>query len=219
MSEEFDRDYWDAHWTRDSPESDRTEAPAPAHPSLATELAGLPPGTALEAGCGEGGEALWLAAHGWSVTGADISSQALSRARERAVTAGLQVEWLEADLSTWEPAERYDLVTTFYAHPTMPQLAFYERIARWVRPGGTLLIVGHRRGEPAHHHDADATHRGHGSHDEDALAHASVQAAEVTALLDPSEWRIETAQELPRTLGGKRLDDVIVRATRTGHEH
>ena len=106
---------------------------------------GLVPGTALDAGCGAGAEAIWLASRGWQVTAADISSEALARAAERAAAAGGRpcVEWVEADLSVWEPGTRFDLVTTHYAHPAMPQLEFYDRIAEWVAPGGTLLIVGH----------------------------------------------------------------------------
>ena len=55
------------------------------------------------------------------------------------------MEWVEADLGVWDPGTRFDLVTTHYAHPAMPQLDFYERIAGWVAPGGTLLVVGHAR--------------------------------------------------------------------------
>ena len=51
-----------------------------------------------------------------------------------------RVQWVRADLSVWEPESTYDLVTTHYAHPAMPQLDFYDRIASWVTPGGTLLI-------------------------------------------------------------------------------
>ena len=71
--------------------------------------------------------------------------------------------WVEADLTSWEPERRFDLVTTHYAHPAMPQLAFDERISEWVAPGGTLLIIGHLH-DPAstghgHHPPAEATVR------------------------------------------------------------
>ena len=101
------------------------------------------PGTALDAGCGEGAEALWLASRGWHVTAADIAAEALARAASRAAAqtpaSGL-VRWVEADLTTWAPETQFDLVTTNYAHPAMPQLAFYQRIAEWVAPGGTLCL-------------------------------------------------------------------------------
>src|SRR5687768_12306669 len=115
------------------------------NPHLIAEVSDLAPGTALDAGCGAGAEALWLAARGWQVTAADIATAALARAAERAAAGGVagRVQWVEADLSTWRPDARYDLVTTHYAHPAMPQLDFYHRIASWVAPAGTLLIVGH----------------------------------------------------------------------------
>lgn len=53
------------------------------------EAAGVVPGTALDLGCGEGGDALWLARRGWRVTGLDISPTAIGRARDAAVAAGL----------------------------------------------------------------------------------------------------------------------------------
>ncbi|WAP53377.1 class I SAM-dependent methyltransferase [Arthrobacter sp. ATA002] len=107
-----------------------------ANPHLIRETGNLAPGTALDAGCGAGTEAIWLATHGWKVTGADIASAALDRAAGRAADAGVadQVQWVQADLSTWEPDAQYDLVTTHYAHPAMPQLDFYDRTASWVAP-------------------------------------------------------------------------------------
>ncbi|MFC7640984.1 methyltransferase domain-containing protein [Streptosporangium lutulentum] len=102
---------------------------------------------------------IWLASHGWHVTAADISPAALARAAERAATNGTpeRLRWVEADLSVWSPGTRFDLVMTHYAHPAMPQLEFYDRIAGWVADGGTLLIVGHLR-------TPDSTGHGHGHH-------------------------------------------------------
>ncbi|MGH8964426.1 MAG: SAM-dependent methyltransferase, partial [Actinomycetes bacterium] len=115
---------------------------------------------------------------------------------------------------------RFDLVTTHYAHPAMPQLEFYDRTASWVAPGGTLLIVGHL------HHDAvngesDGHAHGHG-HDHGAggpPASASAKAATITARLSPAEWEVVTAQESQRTGSGPgghetTIHDVVVRATR-----
>jgi SAM-dependent methyltransferase len=179
------------------------------NPHLARETSGLTPGTALDAGCGEGGEAIWLASHGWDVMAADISSEALARAAARAADDEVSenVEWVHADLTVWAPVTQFDLVVTHYAHPSMPHLAFYDRISGWVAPGGTLLIVGHL-------HTAGST--GHGHH---PPAEASATPADITAGLGTAMWEIATAEELVRTLtapDGRSvpLHDVVVRATR-----
>ncbi|WP_433008233.1 class I SAM-dependent methyltransferase [Kribbella sp. CA-294648] len=219
----FDREYWEQHWTGGGRGPLSTNPP---NPYLSREVGDLVPGTALDAGCGEGAEATWLASNGWQVTAADISREALARAATREAASGAaehaadhgaaeraaergsagRVQWVEADLSVWEPGTQYDLVMTHYAHPAMPQLEFYDRLATWVAPGGTLLIVGH-----LHTH---AT--GHG-HDHHPPAEATATAAAITARLNPAEWEVVTAEEQQRTLSGIReltLHDVIVRATR-----
>jgi SAM-dependent methyltransferase len=212
---DFDKDYWEKHW-QEGQGGAGSMAENPPNPYLDRELSSLAPGTALDAGCGAGAEALWLAARGWEVTGADISAEALARAAQRAAEAGLseRVHWVEADLSSWSPEGSFDLVTTHYAHPTTPQLEFYDRIASWVAPGGTLLIVGHLHsaGGAGHGHG-----HGHGHGDDGAPpAEASVTAASVEARLDPGTWEVVTAEETQRTLpgGGRSLDDVVVRARR-----
>ena len=205
MTNTFDKDYWESHWQGGSERA--SGRPIPPNPYLERELAGLTPGTVLDAGCGEGAEASWLAAQGWHVTAADISAEALHRAAQSGAIAE-QVEWVEADLSVWSPDQQFDLVTTFYAHPAMPQLAFYERIADWVAPGGTLLIVGH----------ANTRGQAHG-HGHNPPAEASITAASVRATLDPNQWHIDTAEVRDRALTDRSgqtvsLSDIVVRATR-----
>ncbi|WCN82059.1 class I SAM-dependent methyltransferase [Micromonospora sp. LH3U1] len=206
---EFDKDYWERHWHQGHHDRPGAMSGSPAHPYLARETSGLVPGSALDAGCGAGAEAIWLASHGWQVTAVDIASEPLTRAAERAGDSGVseRVRWVEADLTTWDPRAQFDLVTTHYAHPAMPQLAFYDRISAWVAPGGTLLIVGHL-------HTSGAT--GHGHHPPDE---ASVTLADITAGLDSTRWEITTAEEHHRTVTGpggqgNTLHDVVVRATR-----
>lgn len=68
------------------------------NPSLVTEASTLHPGRALDVGCGEGGDAIWLASHGWQVTAIDPSRVALGRAQAAARAAGVDVTWIRAGL-------------------------------------------------------------------------------------------------------------------------
>lgn len=196
----FDKAYWESHWTPTASDDSRH---LPVNPYLSAEIGHLPPGTALDAGCGAGTEALWLAARGWQVTGADISASALATATARASAAGLSssTQWVEVDLTCWEPDRRWDLVITNYAHPESGQLAFYARIASWVAPAGTLLIVGHV-------HDSDHAHPDG----------ATATQAGITELFTTPEWRVEASYENTRNVygGGRQMQlrDVIVRAQR-----
>lgn len=216
MSNDFDAGYWDRVW-----EEGRGAAMAatPPNPHLVGEVAGLSPGTALEAGCGAGAEALWLASRGWQVTAVDVATEPLRIAASRSRATGLadRVSWTHADLADWAPATQFDLVTTHYAHPGIPQLDFYERLAGWVAPGGTLFIVGHLR----RHGPGPGPGHGHGHGHDGGPAHesASVTAADITARLAPGEWAIATAEEGHRSMtvaGGSAATvyDVVVRASR-----
>ncbi|MCZ4552188.1 class I SAM-dependent methyltransferase [Gordonia rubripertincta] len=212
MTHSFDKNYWDNIWQGDRAVSMAAGEP---NPHLVREIADLTPGTALEAGCGTGTEAFWLASRGWQVTAADIAADALARASERAAASEVsgQVQWVEADLSTWVPNGQFDLVTTHYAHPAMPQLEFYDRIASWVAAGGTLFIVGHL------HHDNHGAAGEHGHGHEHPPAEASAAAASITARLDPTVWEVATASESHRTMTGPDgretpIHDVVVKAIR-----
>jgi len=228
MTHSFEKDYWEQHWVQAGRTTTADRAESTANPYLVRETSGLAPGTALDAGCGTGAEALWLAGQGWSVIGADISAAALGQAAERAATVSRadRVTWVQADLTTWEPDGLFDLVVTNYAHPAIPQLAFYDRIADWVAPGGTLLIVGHLHhvGGPAHTHDGPHEHNGahqdtphhvQFDHGDEPPVEATVTLADITGRLDPRVWRIDTAEEHTRPAGqGRPLHDVVVRASR-----
>src|SRR5258708_2059093 len=85
------------------------------NPVLVTETTGLEPATALDVGCGEGADALWLAERGWKVTGTDISTVALKRAANQGESHGLDVDWQHVDLLVEPPKPRsYDLVSAHF---------------------------------------------------------------------------------------------------------
>lgn len=122
---------------------------------LVRETAGLTPGRALDLAAGEGRNAIWLAKQGWRVTAVDFSAVALAKGTQLAARAGVEVEWVEADLLAYEPEPAaFDLVAIFYLQLEGPERRRVLASARAaLAPGGTLLIVGH---------DLDNLVRGHG---------------------------------------------------------
>ena len=127
------------------------------NPQLVREAGGLRPGKALELGCGEGADAIWLAQQGWSVTAVDVSAVALERAHShelaelaresvRASNGDIasRITWQLADLTQWQPGTSYDLVTSQFLHSQELDWRIPLRTAASaVKPGGTLLVVGH----------------------------------------------------------------------------
>lgn len=151
------------------------------NPQLVREAGDLTPGTALDAGCGEGADAHWLAGRGWRVTAVDVSEVALRRGAERATPdiADL-ITWHQADLTNWAPEQRaYDLVSAQFLHlPAEVRAPLFARLAAAVAPGGTLLVVGHH---PSDMHSA--VHRPAG----DDLYFT---AEEVATTLDADAWEV-----------------------------
>jgi len=133
---------------------------------LVAEAADLPPGTALDVGCGEGGDVIWLARRGWTVTGADFSAAGLARAARLAEEAGVaeRTDWWQVDAREFDAVGRaYDLVSTQYLHPPDGgMLDVVGRLAEAVAPGGHLLVVGHAPPPGSSHlgaHEPNARHR------------------------------------------------------------
>ncbi|AYJ51499.1 class I SAM-dependent methyltransferase [Rhodococcus sp. P1Y] len=135
----MDKSFWDGMYSA----RERNWSGNP-NPVLMQQASGLTVGRALDVGCGEGDDARWLAAQGWTVTAADISTVALDRAR-RLTAADAAITWLQADLSAAPPpAESFDLVSVHYfALPKANGSTAALGIAQSVASGGTLLIVGH----------------------------------------------------------------------------
>lgn len=108
-------------------------------------LEGRTPGRALDLACGEGRNALWLAGNGWHVDAVDFSAVALAKGRARAESAGLPVEWVDADVTEYQPEPAaYDAVVIAYLQlPTATLEPVLTRAAAAVAPGGVLVVVGH----------------------------------------------------------------------------
>jgi SAM-dependent methyltransferase len=141
-TEMFEPDAWDERYS--APEAVWSGRP---NPQLVAEATGLEPGTALDVGCGEGGDVIWLAQQGWTVTGADFSAQGLARAAGHAADAGVEdrCRWWQVDARSFAAEGRqFDLVTSHFLHP--PDAGMVDvarRLAGAVAPGGHLLLVGH----------------------------------------------------------------------------
>jgi SAM-dependent methyltransferase len=107
----------------------------------------LTPGRALDLGCGEGGDAVWLAEHGWQVTAVDIAQTALDRAAELAAERGMadRIEFQRHDLPDTFPDGTFDLVSAQFLHSLMKwdRPALLRRAAASVTVGGLLVIVDH----------------------------------------------------------------------------
>lgn len=142
----YDQSFWEGRWSQALAEH-KGELRAPsAH--LTEVFAAVPPGVALDAGCGHGAESIWLAGHGWEVTGVDFSPTALEAARSTAESLGREIagriSLIEGDLGVWAPeSEHYDLVVSLYVHVAGSIEEFVTRMASAVKPGGTLFLIGH----------------------------------------------------------------------------
>ncbi|MYX39113.1 MULTISPECIES: class I SAM-dependent methyltransferase [unclassified Streptomyces] len=140
---ESEAEFWDARYAG----SDRVWSGNPNN-VLVREVQGLKPGTALDLGCGEGADAVWLARQGWRVTAVDISRVALERAAGHAKAEGIAeglIDWQRHDLGATFPEGTYDLVSAQFLHSPndMPRERILRAAAAAVAPGGVLLVVGH----------------------------------------------------------------------------
>ena len=141
---------WNDHYASNPRPSTRPD------PGFVETARGLPPGRALDLGCGEGAEALWLASRGWSVTAVDYAPAALATLRRLASENGLEVRTIEADLldPDFDPrtvvdagapanANAYDLVYIGYLHmEPKPRAAVLRAAERALAAGGTILYIG-----------------------------------------------------------------------------
>jgi SAM-dependent methyltransferase len=210
VAERFSADFWNERY------SSQTKLWS-GNPNkyLVSEVSGLSPGAALDVGCGEGADAIWLAQQGWQVTGVDISTVALDRARAHAAGAGPEmagrIGWQQADIFAWAPeADRYDLVSAQYMHPpSAVRERLFPALGSAVRPGGSLLIVAH------HPSDLQTTIP------RPNLPDLFFTGDELAALLGPGGWDTVTNTAPGRTAQDPEgrtvtIHDTVFRAVRRG---
>lgn len=175
---------------------------------LVTEVADMTPGRALDLGCGEGRNAVWLATQGWSVTGVDFADVGVDKGRRLAEAEGVSVEWVVADLRAYQPeGDAYDLVIVLYLHlPAPDRRAIHRAAVRSLRPGGTFLVVGH---------DLTNLTDGYGGPQDPSILFTPDEVVEDLASL--SMVKSERARRQVSTGGGERTAiDAVIRAVRPG---
>lgn len=168
-----------------APEKART----PVNESLIEIASEMAPGKALDLGCGEGQNSIWLAQRGWIVKAVDLSAGAVAEARDLAAAHGVDrtIVFDIGDLAEWSPVSRYDLVFCTFALPArgMGRSRMLEMAAAAVAPGGTILLT-----------DFDTSLRREGW---------------------MAEKYLVSTEELERHLSGFRIDRSAVRRTRHRH--
>src|SRR5689334_17607362 len=172
------------------------------------ELAGLPPGRALDLAAGEGRNARWLAGRGWTVTAVDFSAVGLDKGRRIAERDGVSVHWVCADLLDYRPTpEGFDAVLLAYLHLPPADLATVLRHAVGaLAPGGVLLVVGH---------DVRNLTEGVGGPPDPTLLYTpDLLVAQLDGL------RVERAERVHRQVDGadRPAIDTLVRASRPAPE-
>ncbi|TDC40990.1 methyltransferase domain-containing protein [Micromonospora sp. KC213] len=154
----------------------------------------LPAGTALDLGCGEGADAIWLARQGWRVTAVDVSRTALDRAAAEAAAAGVvdRIDFRRHDLARTFPTGSYDLVSAQFLQSMIefPRAEVLRAAARAVAPGGRLLIVEH--GAPPPWSRTIPPH----------VRFATPQETLATLDLDPDGWHTERLDAPVREVTG-----------------
>jgi SAM-dependent methyltransferase len=110
---------------------------------------GLAPGKALDAGMGQGRNAVYLARQGWSVTGFDLSAAALKAACANADAAGVRVETVKASYADFDyGTARWDVIVLVFAWAPVHEPAFIARLRTSLRPGGRIVFE-HFTDDPA----------------------------------------------------------------------
>lgn len=201
------------HWEARYAEDDRAIWSGRPNATLVSVVGDLTPGRAVDLGCGEGGDAIWLAGRGWQVTGVDLSPTAIGRAERAAREAGVpegRIRWVATDLMAWDGRPWHDdgpadLVSACFLHSPveLDRTTVLRRAAGLVAPGGHLLIVSHADFPPW------SAQHGH--------VHEFLDPEQEVAALDlpPDGWTTVLAETRTREATGPdgeraALDDTVV---------
>jgi SAM-dependent methyltransferase len=180
---------------------------APPNRWVEQEIGGATAGRALDLACGEGRNARWLAAQGWTVTAVDFSSVAIEKARELDVAG--RVQWQVADATTYTSSEPFDLVLSCYLQlPAAERRAAVRAAAETLSAGGTLLVIAH---------DSRNLLEGVGGPPDPRVLYT---ADDVVGDLDGLPLRIDRAGEALRPVDGadRPAIDCLVKAVRDRRE-
>src|SRR5450631_4532137 len=108
----------------------------------------LPPGRALDLGCGTGDMDIYLARHGWKVTAVDFVEHPLRQARSKAKAAGVDVTFLRADVTRLGESSAgtgFTLVLDggcMHGLPDEERDAYIREVSAATAPGGRLVLMG-----------------------------------------------------------------------------
>ncbi|PYC88045.1 SAM-dependent methyltransferase [Streptomyces tateyamensis] len=146
-TEQQTEEFWEGHYQQ----RERVWS-GKVNPVFAEIAEPLTPGRALDLGCGEGADAVWLARHGWQVDAADISATALARAAGHAAETGTaeRISFHRVDLTKGFPEGRFDLVSAQFLQSPLdfPRAEVLRRAFAALAPGGVLLVVDHAAAPP-----------------------------------------------------------------------
>lgn len=171
---------------------------------IVAELQDLRPGRALDAGAGEGRNAVWLASRGWQVTAVDFSAVGLDKGQRLAENRGVAIDWVRADVRDYQPEpDSFQLVLIAYLQLPEAELdGVLRRVVTALTPGGVLLVVGH---------DVTNLTEGTGGPQDPAVLHTPES---ITRSL--GDLTIQRAQRVRRPVAGNLREavDTLVRAIR-----
>ena len=136
-------EFWNGIW------ADIEDCGSGSDQILADQIEGLTPRRAMDIGCGTGSNAIWLAKQGWQVTAVDHSQVAMDKGKRLAAEQGVNIEFVLAAASTYQPQGHYDLITFFYILMfPMHRAIMLATMSKALTPGGTLLFVSHDKSGP-----------------------------------------------------------------------